>query len=318
MKVTEHIEKAKGETLFSIEILPPLKGQDMKSIIGNLDPLMDFNPAFVDVTYHREEVIYDELDNGLLQKRNIRKRPSTIAISTAIQHRYSVDCVPHLLAGGFSKDETENALIEMDFLGIENVLALRGDAAHGEIYFEPSENGHSYANELVEQISELNKGSYLDPKMENAHATDFCVGVAGYPEKHFESPHIEADLENLKRKVDAGADYIVTQMFFDNKKFFEFEESCRRHGINVPIIPGLKPLSTKKQLSLLPHRFSLDLPFELVREVEKCKDNKEVRQLGVEWAIEQSKELKAAGVPVLHYYTMGKSDNIQKIAKAIF
>jgi methylenetetrahydrofolate reductase (NADPH) len=318
MKVTEHIEKAKGETLFSLEILPPLKGQDMKSIITNLDPLMEFNPAFVDVTYHREEVVYDELENGLLKKRTIRKRPSTIAISTAIQHRYNVDAVPHLLAGGFNKDETENALIEMDFLGIENVLALRGDAAPGETYFKALKDGHAYADGVVKQINDLNNGKYLDDKMEHAHATNFCIGVAGYPEKHFESPNIETDLEYLKAKIDAGADYIVTQMFFDNKKYFDFVDSCRRHGINVPIIPGLKPLSTKNQLRLLPHRFSLDLPCDLVREVDKCKDNKEVRQLGVEWAIQQSKELKAAGVPTLHFYTMGKSDNIQKIAKAVF
>ena len=318
MKVTEHIQKAQGETLFSLEILPPLKGQSMKDIITNLDPLMDFNPAFVDVTYHREEVVYDELPNGLLQKRNVRKRPSTVAISTAIQHRYNVDAVPHLLAGGFNKDETENALIEMDFLGIENVLALRGDAAHGENYFKALPDGHAYAEGVVKQISDLNQAKYLDEKMENAHATNFCVGVAGYPEKHMESPNLETDLEYLKAKVDAGADYIVTQMFFDNKKYFDFVDHCNRHGINVPIIPGLKPLSTKSQLRLLPHRFSLDIPCDLKREVDKCKDNKEVRQLGVEWAIEQSKELKAAGVPTLHYYTMGKSDNIQKIVKAIF
>ena len=318
MKVTEHIEKAKGNTLFSLEILPPLKGQDMKSIITNLDPLMDFNPAFVDVTYHREEVVYDELPNGLLQKRNVRKRPSTVAISTAIQHRYNVDAVPHLLAGGFNKDETENALIEMDFLGIESVLALRGDAAHGETYFKALKDGHEYAEGVVKQIDDLNNGKYLDENMENAHATNFCIGVAGYPEKHMESPNLETDLEYLKAKVDAGADYIVTQMFFDNKKYFDFVDACRKSGINVPIIPGLKPLSTKSQLRLLPHRFSLDIPCDLKREVDKCKDNKEVRQLGVEWAIEQSKELKAAGVPTLHYYTMGKSDNIQKIAKAVF
>ena len=317
MKVTEHIEKAKGNTLFSLEILPPLKGQSMKDIITNLDPLMEFNPAFIDVTYHREEVVYDELESGLLQKRTTRKRPSTIAISTAIQHRYNVDAVPHLLAGGFNKDETENALIDMDFLGIENVLALRGDAAHGETYFKALPEGHSYAEGVVGQIKNLNNGEYLDDKMDHAHATNFCIGVAGYPEKHMESPNLETDLEYLKAKVDAGADYIVTQMFFDNKKYFKFVEDCRSNGIEVPIIPGLKPLSTKNQLRLLPHRFSLDIPCDLKREVDKCKDNKEVRQLGVEWAIEQSKELKAAGVPSLHFYTMGKSDNIYKIAKAV-
>lgn len=318
MKVIEHIEKSKGKTMFSLEILPPLKGQSMKDIVLNLDPLMKFNPAFVDVTYHREEVVYEKLNDGLLKKKTVRKRPSTIAISTAIQNRYNIDAVPHILAGGFSKVDTENALIEMDFLGIENVLALRGDAAVGEIYFKPLVEGHEYAEGVVKQISDLNKGKYLDDEIENAHETNFCIGVAGYPEKHMESPNIEADLEYLKAKVDAGANYIVTQMFFDNKKYFNFVESCRRHGIDVPIIPGLKPISTKKQLRLLPHRFSLDFPCDLVREVDKCRDNKAVRQLGVEWAIEQSKELIKAGVPSLHFYTMGKSDNIQKIVKEVF
>ncbi|MCK5824128.1 MAG: methylenetetrahydrofolate reductase [NAD(P)H] [Ichthyobacteriaceae bacterium] len=318
MKVTEHIEKAKGQTLLSLEILPPLKGQDMKDIITNLNPLMEYNPAFVDVTYHREETILEEVENGMFRKRTVRKRPSTIAISTAIQHKYNVDSVPHLLAGGFTKEETENALIEMDFLGINSVLALRGDAAPGEKYFTADKEGHAYADGIVSQIKDLNDGKYLDSNIVNPHSTNFCVGVAGYPEKHFESPNYKEDLEFLKAKVDAGADYIVTQMFFDNQKYFKFVEDCRAIGIEIPIIPGLKPLSTKRQLRLLPHMFSLDLPCDLVREVHKCKDNKAVRQLGVEWLTQQSKELKEAGVPSLHYYTMGKSDNIQKIVKELF
>lgn len=318
MKVTEHIQKAQGETLFSLEILPPLKGQSMKDIITNLDPLMDFNPAFVDVTYHREEVVYDELPNGLLQKRNVRKRPSTVAISTAIQHRYNVDAVPHLLAGGFNKDETENALIEMDFLGIENVLALRGDAAHGENYFKALPDGHAYAEGVVKQISDLNQAKYLDEKMENAHATNFCVGVAGYPEKHMESPNLETDLEYLKAKVDAGADYIVTQMFFDNKIYYSFVEKCRKAGITVPIIPGIKPINLKNQLTVLPKLFSIDLPFELASELSKCKNNEDARRVGTEWAIHQSKDLVANNAPSLHIYTYGISDNVGEIVKAAF
>jgi methylenetetrahydrofolate reductase (NADPH) len=318
MKVTEHIQKAKGETLFSIEILPPLRGQDINSIFDNINPLMNYNPAFIDVTYHREEVVYQELPSGLLKKRTIRKRPSTIAISAAIQNRYNIDTVPHIIAGGFTKDETENALIELDFLGIENVLALRGDAAPGQIYFKAEEDGHAYADELVKQVSDLNKGKYLVEDSKHNNPTNFCIGVAGYPEKHFEAANLEQDMKYLKQKVDAGADYIVTQMFFDNQKYFDFVDKCRGMGINVPVVPGLKPFSTKSQLKLLPHRFHLDLPTDLVKAVSEAKDNNAVRQIGVEWAIQQSIELKEAGVPILHYYTMGKSDNIEKIAKAVF
>lgn len=318
MKITEHIERAKGKTLFSFEILPPLKGHNIKGIFEGIDPLMEFNPPFVDVTYHREEYVYIERDHGLLEKKVVRKRPGTVGICAAIQSKYKVDAVPHILCGGFSKEDTENFLIDLDFLGIQNVMALRGDAVKSELYFKPEADGHSFASELVTQISKMNSGKFLDEALENGHQTEFCIGVAGYPEKHMEAPSLDRDIQNLKAKQEAGAEYVVTQMFFDNSRFFEFERKCRENGIHVPIIPGLKPISIKKHLSLIPHRFHVDLPDALTREVEKCRTNKEVQEVGVEWCIEQSRELIAAGVPVLHYYSMGKSENIKRIASRVF
>ena len=318
MKVVDHIKKAAGETLFSFEILPPLKGQNIQSIFDHIDPLMEFEPPFIDVTYHREEYVYKELTGGLLQKKVVRKRPGTVGICAAIQNKYEVDAVPHILCGGFTKEDTENFLIDLDFLGIDNVLALRGDAVKNETYFSAEKEGHTYAKDLVKQIVGLNKGEYLDEELLNKSKTNFCIGVAGYPEKHMEAPSLDQDVLRLKEKVDAGACYVVTQMFFDNNKYFEFVDKCRKAGITVPIIPGLKPLATKKQLSILPHRFHVDLPDELTLEVLKCTSKEEVRQVGVEWCIQQSKELIKGGAPVLHYYSMGKSDNIQKIAGELF
>jgi methylenetetrahydrofolate reductase (NADPH) len=318
MKVTQHIEKANGNTLFTFEILPPLKGQTITSIYDSIDTLMEFNPPFIDVTYHREEYVFKELENGLLQKQVVRKRPGTVGICAAIQNKYNVDAIPHILCGGFSKEDTENFLIDLGFLGIDNVMALRGDAVKSETYFTPEKDGHNYANELVSQISELNQGIYLDEEILNQAKTDFCIGVAGYPEKHMEAPSMDSDIHFLKKKIKKGATYVVTQMFFDNEKFFSFVEKCRSEGITVPIIPGLKPIATKKQLNLIPHRFSAELPDELIMEVVKCKDNKAVREVGVEWCVNQSKELIAAGVPILHYYSMGKSDNIKAIATRVF
>ncbi|HBR54943.1 MAG TPA: methylenetetrahydrofolate reductase [NAD(P)H] [Flavobacteriaceae bacterium] len=318
MKVTDHIKKANGTTRFSFEILPPLKGQNITSIFDGIDPLMEFNPPFIDVTYHREEYVYKELENGLLEKKVVRKRPGTVGICAAIQNRYHVDAIPHILCGGFSKEDTENFLIDLGFLGIDNVMALRGDAVKSETYFKPEKDGHRYADELVGQISQLNQGLYLDEELQNNTPTNFCIGVAGYPEKHMEAPSLDSDIHFLKEKVKKGATYIVTQMFFDNTKFFQFVAKCRAAGITVPIIPGLKPIATKKQLNLIPHRFSLELPDDLIMEVVKCKDNHAVRQVGIEWCIEQSKELVAQGVPILHYYSMGKSDNIKAIAASVF
>ncbi len=318
VKVTEHIKQSNGKTRFSFEILPPLKGQHIDSIFNNIDPLMEFNPPFIDVTYHREEYIYKELDNGLLEKKVVKKRPGTVGICAAIQNKYNVDAIPHILCGGFTKEDTENFLIDLDFLGIDNVMALRGDAVKSEIYFKAEKEGHQYASNLVDQIENLNQGNYLDEDLANTSATDFCVGVAGYPEKHMEAPSLDSDIHFLKKKIEKGAQYIVTQMFFDNQKYFDFVAKCRKEGITVPIIPGLKPVATKKQLNLIPHRFKVDLPDDLIMSVVKCKDNKAVRQVGIEWCISQSKELIKNGVPFVHYYSMGKSDNIKKIASEVF
>lgn len=318
MKVTQHIENAKGKTLFSFEILPPLKGQNIQSIFDGMDPLMEFNPPFIDVTYHREEYEFKELANGLLQKKIVKKRPGTVGICAGIQNKYNVDAIPHILCGGFTKEDTENLLIDLDFLGIDNVVALRGDALKTETYFKPEKEGNEYASDLVKQISNLNEGIYLDEDLQNTAQTNFCIGVAAYPEKHMEAPSLDSDIHFLKQKIKNGADYIITQMFFDNKKFFDFVTKVRAAGITVPIIPGLKPIATKKQLNLIPHRFSLEMPDDLIMEVVKAKDNDAVRQIGIEWCIQQSKELVAAGIPVLHYYSMGKSDNIKAIANEVF
>ena len=317
MKVIDHIKNSKGKTQFTFEILPPVKGHHINSIFDNVDPLMEFNPPFIDVTYHREEYIFNEKENGLLEKKIVRKRPGTVGICAALQNKYNVDAVPHILCGGFSKEVTENFLIDLDFLGIDNVVALRGDAIKSETYFTPNKDGHKYASELVNQITNLNKGVYLE-NLEVATKTNFCIGVAGYPEKHMEAPSIKSDLHFLKEKIKLGADYVITQMFFDNQKYFQFVDLCKKEGIEVPIIPGLKPISTLKQLNLIPHRFHCDLPESLIKEIIKCKDNSQVRQVGIEWCIEQSKELAENNVPFLHYYSMGRSSNIKAVAEAIF
>ena len=318
MKVTQHIQNAKGKPLFSFEILPPLKGQNIQSIFDSIDPLMEFNPPFIDVTYHREEYEFKELPNGLLQKKIVKKRPGTVGICAAIQNKYNVDAIPHILCGGFTKEDTENLLIDLDFLGIDNVVALRGDALKNETYFKPEKEGNEFASDLVLQINNLNNGIYLDEDLKNSAKTNFCIGVAGYPEKHMEAPSLDSDIHFLKEKIKNGADYIITQMFFDNKKFFDFVDKCRVAGITIPIIPGLKPISTKKQLNLIPHRFSIELPDDLIMAVVKAKDNDVVKQIGIDWCIQQSKELVAAGIPVLHYYSMGKAENIKAIAAKVF
>jgi len=316
--VLDHIEKANGKTQFSFEILPPLKGQNIQSIFDSIDPLMEFNPPFIDVTYHREEYVYKEMEGGLLEKRVVRKRPGTVGICAAVQNKYRVDAIPHILCGGFTKEDTENFLIDLDFLGIDNVMALRGDAVKNETYFTAEKEGNNYAGDLVKQITALNRGEYLDEALQNHAQTNFCVGVAGYPEKHIEAPNLDSDIHFLKKKLENGADYIVTQLFFDNAKYFDFVTKCRQAGITVPIIPGLKPLSSKKQLNLIPQRFHVDLPEALIKEVIKCKSNQEVRQVGIDWCIAQSKELMQHKIPFLHYYSMGKSDNIKTIASHLF
>ena len=317
MKVIDIINQAPS-TLFTFELLPPLKGAAFAEIEDTIEHLIPYSPSYINVTYHRPEVVLREQPNGLLERRIIKKRPGTVGVSAGIKYKYGIDVVPHLICGSFTREETEDALIDLNFLGVDNVLALRGDAEKGAKGFMHEPGGNKLAIELVGQIADLNKGKYVDPESNSINKTDFCIGVAGYPEKHSEAPNMETDLLNLKAKVDAGADYIVTQMFFNNQKYFEFVDQCRAIGINVPIIPGIKPVSLKSHLTILPQIFHIDLPQELVEAVSQCKNNEEVRQVGVEWAIAQSKELKAYGVPALHYYTMGKPDNIVKIVREVF
>lgn len=316
MKVTDHIKQAK-DTLISFEILPPLKGKGIQSLYQHLDPLMEYKPSFINVTYHRSEHTFKKRADGSFEKVVIRKRPGTESICAAIMNKYNVDTVPHLICGGFSVNETEDALINLNYLGIDNVLVLRGDAAKNESAFEPEPGGHKYAIDLLEQVVNLNAGIYLEEDLKNTVRTRFCIGVAGYPEKHFEAPNMDTDLKYLKAKVDAGADYIITQMFFDNAKFYAFVKACRDIGINVPIIPGLKPVYSKKQLTILPKTFHIDLPTELSDAVLHCKTDQDVEQVGMEWLLAQSRDLKKAGVPVLHYYTLGRPHLVANVVKQL-
>ncbi len=316
MKVTDHIAQAK-ETLMSFEVLPPLKGKGIEALYTHLNPLMEFKPAFINVTYHRSEHVFKKRVDGSFEKVIVRKRPGTESICAAIMNKYNVDTVPHLICGGFNINDTEDALINLRYLGIDNVLVLRGDAAKNETAFEPEPGGHKYASELLKQVVDLNAGIYLDDELKGTHKTEFCIGVAGYPEKHFEAPNLDTDLQYLKAKVDAGADYIITQMFFDNKKYFAFVDACKAAGINVPIIPGLKPIYTKKQLTILPKTFSIELPTDLSNEVLKCKSDEDVEKVGAAWLLQQSKELKEYGVPVLHYYTLGRPVLIADVVKQL-
>ncbi len=316
MKVTDHIIKLTGPK-FSFEILPPTKGSSIDTIYSTLDPLMEFKPPYINITYHQAEVDLKQRPDGLLEPRVVRKRPGTVAISAAIQNRYRVDVVPHLICGGFAKEDTEDALIDLHYLGIHNVLVVRGDANPLTGRFLAFRNGHEHAVDLLKQVVALKNGKYLEDDLVNPVPMNFSVGVAAYPEKHIEAPNFESDLFYLKAKVDAGAEYVVTQMFFDNSKYFAFVDACRAAGINVPVIPGIKPVSIKRHLNILPQTFKVDIPKDLSHAMEQCKDNDGVRQVGIEWAIQQSKELIAAGVPIIHFFTMGRGDNIRKIAEAI-
>ena len=316
MKVTDHIAQAK-DTLVSFEVLPPLKGKGIEALYKHLDPLMEFKPSFINVTYHRSEHVFKKKADGSFEKVVVRKRPGTESICAAIMNKYNVDTVPHLICGGFSINDTEDALINLRYLGIDNVLVLRGDAAKNESSFEPEPGGHKFASDLLKQVANLNAGIYLEDDLKSSHKTEFCIGVAGYPEKHFEAPNMDTDLQYLKAKVDAGADYIITQMFFDNAKYYAFVDACRAAGINVPIIPGLKPIYNKKQLTVLPKTFSIELPTDLSNEVLKCKTDEEVEKVGQEWLLQQSKDLKKNGVPVLHYYTLGKPHVIANVVREL-
>jgi methylenetetrahydrofolate reductase (NADPH) len=317
MSVIDKINSAKGP-LFTFELLPPLKGHSIERTYQAIDRLVEYEPAYINFTSHRNEIVFRERPDGLLEKRIVRLRPGTIALAAAVKYKYNIPVVPHILCGGFSKEETENVLIEMSFLGIDDVLALRGDPQKGSRTFIPEKTGHTYTSELVQQIADMNQGKYLEDNLENAYPTNFCIGVAGYPEKHFEAANRHVDMENLKRKVDAGAAYIVTQMFFDNNKFCRFRDECRKMGITVPIIPGIKPISALNDIKLLPQTFHIDLPSDLYSSVSKCKTDAEAREAGIEWAVMQSKELLKIGVPGIHYYTLGRSDNVARIVKASF
>lgn len=316
MKVIEHINKA-SSTLISFEILPPLKGKGINALWEHLDPLIEFKPAFINVTYHRSESMFKKKADGTFDKVEVRKRPGTVGICAAIINRYHVDAVAHLICGGFTRQETEDALIDLNFLGVNNVLVLRGDAPKNETFFEPEPGGHRYAIDLMQQVMNMNNGIYLEEDLKNAVKTDFCIGVAGYPEKHFEAPNMQTDLNYLKAKQDAGAEYVTTQMFFDNKKYFEFVKHCRDIGITIPIIPGLKPITSRKQLTVIPRTFHVDIPEELSNEILKCKNDADVELVGQQWLLQQSKELKAANVPVLHYYTLGKPHVIANVVSEL-
>ena len=317
MQVIEHLAKAK-DTLVSFEVLPPLKGKTIAYIYEHLDPLMEFKPSWINVTYHRSETIIRTNAAGVEERVDVRKRPGTVGICAAIMNHYNVDAVPHIICGGFSKRETEDALIDLQFLGIDNVLVLRGDAEKGQKTFVPEHNGNKQAIELLKQVVGLNNGIYLDKDIINGSKSNFCMGVSGYPEKHFEAPSMEFDLQKAKEKVDAGAQYIMTQMFFDNKKYFEYVDACRSIGITVPIIPGLKPITNKKQLTILPNIFYVDIPTDLSTAMLAATTDEACEQVGTEWLIQQSKELKAAGVPVLHYYTLGKPKVVKDVVAAVF
>lgn len=315
-KITQYLEAAKGKTLFSIEIIPPMKGQHLGELVSHIEPLMEFNPPFIEVTYHREEYVEKVVD-GVLKRIPIRKRPGTLGICAAIMQKFKTEAVPHVICGGFTKEETEDFLIDLHYLGIENALVLRGDQEKGEDRFVPKPGGHAYANELVAQVHAMNQGILLHEETESL-PTNFCVGVAAYPEKHFEAASLDEDLRYLKQKVDAGADYIVTQMFFNNQHYFDFVAKCRAMDIHVPIIPGLKPIATARQLDILPEIFHLEMPEALAKEVRACTSNAAIKQVGVEWAVQQGRELMQAGVPALHFYTMSKSDSVHAIASQLF
>jgi methylenetetrahydrofolate reductase (NADPH) len=317
MKVTQHLAEAK-DTIISFEILPPTKGKSIASIYDHLDLLMEFNPAFINVTYHRAEQLLKTRRDGSLEWVEIRKRPGTVGICAAIMNKYKVEAIPHLICGGFSKAETENALIDLDFLGIKNVLALRGDAAANEKFFTPHPHGHRFAEDLVRQIVSLNHGHYMEEDIIDGAKTDFCIGVAGYPEKHYESPNMDTDIYYLKRKIELGADYVTTQLFYNNQHYFNYIKKCREHGITVPILPGLKPLTNKKQLTTIPRAFNVEVPVELCNEMMKAKTEADCEQVGTEWLLHQCRDLLKQKVPVLHFYTLGKPSVIYNVLKQLF
>lgn len=316
MSVIERIKSTKGKTAFSFELLPPLKGNGLDSVFRTIDVLREFDPKYINITTHRSELVYREKEDGLYERVAERRRPGTVAIAAAIQHKYDIPVVPHIICSGFSKEETEYVLIDLQFLGIEDLLLLRGDKGRHEKEFAPT--GHRYATELQEQVNRFNKGYFLDgTKMRNPGKA-FSYGMACYPEKHEEAPNIESDIAYVKMKVDNGAEYLVTQMFFDNEKYYEYVEKCRNAGISVPIIPGIKPITLMNQLTVLPKIFHTDIPEVLEAELRKCKTNEEAVEVGVEWCIQQSKDLIASGVPSIHFYSMMATQSVKRVAEAVY
>jgi methylenetetrahydrofolate reductase (NADPH) len=317
MKVIDLI-KTTDKTAFSFEILPPLKGTGIDMVYRTVDKLREFDPKYINITTHRSEYVYKELEGGLYERRRLRRRPGTVAVAAAILNRYDIPTVPHVLCSGFSREDTEYVLLDLQFLGITDILVLRGDKAKHESVFVPEPDGYSHAIELEQQINDFNRGVFVDGSPIKAPGTPFSYGVACYPEKHEESPNMEQDIYWLKKKVEAGAEYAVTQMFFDNRKYFEFVDRVRAEGINVPIIPGIKPFGKLSQLSIVPKTFKIDLPQELAAEAVKCTTDEEARALGREWCIHQCKDLMAHGVPSIHFYTVGAVDSVRAVAEAIY
>lgn len=316
MKVIDLIKSSKS-TAFSFEILPPLKGNSIQKVYNVIDRLKEFDPKYINITSHHSEHIYKTLPDGTIQKINIRKRPGSVAIASAIQNKYGITAVPHIICKGFSKDETEYALIDLNFLGVNDLLLLRGDVKTLEAG-QNSNQFHNHATDLQEQVNNFNKGIALDNSVFEANETSFSYGMACYPEKHEEAPNMESDIFYLKEKVKNGAGYLVTQMFFDNEKYYSFVNRCRAEGITVPIIPGIKPVVFKNQLTALPKIFRTDIPEAFASELRKCKNDEEVKAVGIEWCISQCKDLVAHGVPSLHFYTLMATDSVYNVAKEIY
>lgn len=306
------------KTAFSFEILPPLKGTGIERVYKTIDTLREFDPKYINITTHRSEYVYKELGNGLFQRSRLRRRPGTVAVAAAIQNKYNITVVPHILCSGFSREDTEYVLLDLQFLNITDLLILRGDKAKHEAVFIPEPNGYSHAIDLQEQINHFNQGIFVDGSEMKITQTPFSYGVACYPEKHEEAPNMETDLYWLKKKMETGAEYAVTQLFYDNRKYFRFVERARQEGIHIPIIPGIKPFKKLSQLTMIPKTFKVDLPEELTHEIQKCKNDEEARQVGIEWCVKQCRELIEYGVPSLHFYSVGAEDSIRKVASEIY
>lgn len=317
MRVIDLIKDTK-ETAFSFEILPPLKGTGIEKLYQTIDTLREFGPKYINITTHRSEYVYKDLGDGLFQRNRLRRRPGTVAVAAAIQNKYDIRVVPHILCSGFTREETEYVLLDLQFLGITDLLILRGDKARHESIFTPEVDGYSHAIHLQQQINDFNKGLFVDGSPIKITGTPFSYGVACYPEKHEEAPNLDSDLYWLKKKMEMGAEYAVTQLFFDNRKYFEFVERARQQGITIPIIPGIKPFTKLSQLSMVPKTFKVDLPEPLATEAAKCKTDEEAARLGIEWCVEQCKELMAHGVPSIHFYTVSAVNSIKEVAKQIY